>query len=502
MRQHLANLTAGLLVGGCSLIYNPNNIDRPPADATDVPVDVEIRADAMPADLELEELFPTTIYEGAGNGGSRPAIVILRGKQFTKDPSGDLTVTLAPEVADLVTLDSFEVSGNGDYIALAITAAIAADCAGTSVPIIVTVAQDDGMGGTVSKSLDTALSLACLPELTAPVESSALADLYSKVEVTGNWTFTPGAMAAETKPAIIRSMSSISIDGAITASAMGRNAGPGGGPGGQGGSTAGGAATKGDGPGGGGGGSGALGADGGGAGFAGGGTAGGGNNGGSGGSPAGDMWISTYDTNRSSGGGGGANNATVAGGIGGGGGGTIELTAPGDVKITGDIATSGAAGASTSLAGDGGAGSGGVVLIRAGNLLEMQGVSVAKGPQSGSGASSDGRIRVDAATGDYPTGTVTRGPMFIDVPAWTTNQTPTITLRGTQSDNTSTLRVYDKLGNAVAGMTYQPVFGTNGLATVTPVLKAGYNKMCVWVAGGDPTVPESVNCVELGYLPL
>jgi hypothetical protein len=49
--------------------------------------------------------------------------------------------------------------------------------------------------------------------------------------------------------------------------------------------------------------------------------------------------------------------------------------------------------------------------------------------------------------------------------------------------------------------TYTPTFGPSGNATVTPTLKAGYNKMCAWVPSGSPDIPESVNCVELVYLP-
>ena len=70
MRQHLAKLAPAVLVGGCSLIYNPNDIDRARIDAPiDMPqeevVDMEMRADAMPRDLMITEAFPAAILEGS-----------------------------------------------------------------------------------------------------------------------------------------------------------------------------------------------------------------------------------------------------------------------------------------------------------------------------------------------------------------------------------------------------------------------------------------------------
>jgi len=95
--------------------------------------------------------------------------------------------------------------------------------------------------------------------------------------------------------------------------------------------------------------------------------------------------------------------------------------------------------------------------------------------------------------------------MFVDLPTRTTTQMLEISLRGTANDATATLPVFDKAGNPVMGpfaSTYTPTFGTGGVAKVMPTLKAGYNKVCVWVAGGGPSLPESINCQEVAYLPL
>lgn len=515
MRQHVAKLVPAFLVGGCSLIYNPSNIDKPMTDARmidmgEVAVDVEIRADAMPRDLTIMEAFPTTIDEGSGTGGSRAAVVVLRGHNFVKDVAANLMVTITPATTGAAVLDSFEVSGNGDYIALAVSVPIDAACAdGTNVAVGVTVKQNDLMGGDIMQTLDNAFAVRCLDELdAAPSTSDGLKALYSRIEISGPLDF-PAATAA---PALLRSASSITIGGALDASANGANPGPGGGigggvSGGGGGLRPGGGAAAGGGGGGGG------------AGFVVAGTAGaaGGLGGGGGlGTATGDPWLAKYAENSASGGGGGAAALTNAGGAGGGGGGTIELTAPGDITVD-SVAVAGASGASAS-AGDGGAGTGGVVLVRAGNTLTLASVNVSKGAAVGNGgASSDGRVRIDAAKGAYPTGAttcvtpfsatcnLTQGPMFVDLPTRTTTQMHPIVLRGTANDATSTLIVYDKAGNPVMGPVtsiYTPTFGTTGQATVMPTLKAGYNKVCVWVAGGGVAVPESVNCREIAYLPL
>jgi hypothetical protein len=144
------------------------------------------------------------------------------------------------------------------------------------------------------------------------------------------------------------------------------------------------------------------------------------------------------------------------------------------------------------------------VLVRAGGTVTIPSVAVNKGAIVGNGGtSSDGRVRVDAAEGMYPAGAI-KGPMWIGPPTKVTVQQPMLMLRGTQNDNTATLRVVDKSDAVVPGGPYSVEFSnTNpGVATVMPTLKAGFNKVCVWVADGSPSVAESVNCVQIAYLPL
>src|SRR6476646_8399601 len=114
MRQHLAKLTP-VLLGGCSLIYNPNNIEKPPADASDANmidttqmidarIDAPALADANPAALTVLDASPGVI---SGHH-------FIPGATVQISPATDLTVG-APTV-----------SANGDFIAVPITATISA----------------------------------------------------------------------------------------------------------------------------------------------------------------------------------------------------------------------------------------------------------------------------------------------------------------------------------------------------------------------------------------
>lgn len=502
----VALLAPAALTGGCSLLYNPSNIDKPRGDAAiidmgEVAVDVEIRADANPIDMVLTDAFPPTINEGAGTGGARAEVVVLRGKQFVKDASSNLMVMLAPSMAGLVTLDSHEVSGNGDYIALAVSVPVSTACEhGTTVQVAVTVMQNDGAGGTVSKTLADAFAVTCLDQLTAaPTTAAGLRALYSKIDISGPVNVTAGVQPA----LILRSASSINI-GNIDASGTDREPGPAGGRG----ATNGGSTEAATGPGAGATASDGSAAGGGGAGYVSAGTTPA--NGGAGGAMTGDVWISSYTTNRSSGGGAGGTLALGGAGNGGGGGGTVELSAAGTLMVGTITADGGAgkAGTGTVAAGDGAGGSGGTVLLRSFGMFTGGGViSVAPGGPGGGGStnagtSSAGRIRADLAAGTHP-GNAQKGPIIVDLPVKVTVQTPQITVRGKGGDNTSTLRVFDKNAVVVNNETHTPVFGGGdpSTATVMPTLRAGYNRVCVWVTGGLDSVPESANCQTVAYLP-
>src|SRR6478672_1732722 len=92
MGQPLAKWAPVFLASGCSLIYNPNNIEKPPADANTVMIDAPMTADARidmapisdanPAALTVEDAFPSTIYEGQGVDNSAPATLVIKGHHF------------------------------------------------------------------------------------------------------------------------------------------------------------------------------------------------------------------------------------------------------------------------------------------------------------------------------------------------------------------------------------------------------------------------------------
>src|ERR1700733_12477866 len=102
MRQSLAIALVFGFGAGCSLIYNPNSLGQP-TDAKiyndappDVPPDVEIIADANPAGLMIDEIYPISIDEGRGSNGSTPGLFGIRGSNFRNGSAGGLVVSLTP----------------------------------------------------------------------------------------------------------------------------------------------------------------------------------------------------------------------------------------------------------------------------------------------------------------------------------------------------------------------------------------------------------------------
>jgi hypothetical protein len=500
MRQHLAKLGLLSLVGACSLIYDPSGIKKAILDAPTS--DIEIIADANPSGLEIDDVYPTTVLEGAGTGNSRPAVVMLKGHNFVKAASGALVVTVSPATDATIAADGFKVASDGNYIVVALDVPIDTACTTpTTKPLTVTVKQNDSMGGTISKSTDM-LAVQCLPEWSGV---SQLAPLYSQITITTPLTFAP--TSAATAPVSLRAVSSISIPQTIIASAAAAMPGPGGGIGGPP-STAGGGPQPGQ--------HGTnntglnvVGGNGGGGGFA---TAGGyGGGDGMGGNANADLWLSNLTKSASSGGGGGGSSLAGPGGAGGAGGGTIEVSAGGDLTV-GAITTNGgdaAAGTGATKGGNGGAGTGGAVLLRAGGTLSAGTLTMRPGNVAASGDGGTGSVglaRVDAAMGSVP-GNATLGPIVFSAPSLTTSY-PVIMFHGSPNDGTATLKVFDSGGQPVPDKNGDKMFSLSfgnttpvGTAMFMTTLEIGYNNVCAIVAGGDPQRPESLNCVEVGYAP-
>ena len=482
-----------LLVTGCSFVYNPDHLN-PTIDSNTS--DVEVIADVDPTMLKLTDAWPTQIYEGAGTGGARPALVVIYGHQIAEDA----VVTITPASVKIV---SATVAGDHNFIALALEADDdGIDNDGTSEPLTIGVTQ---RGGMYSDVLDASkLSLVHLNALTT---TAVTRPLYSQIMITG-----PLAIAADaTKPRLqLHAVGGITITGAVTADASGATPGPGGCAGGAVGvdgaaqnaamlDCAGrGRAVAGGLNGGGGGGAGFVikGEPG---------TA----NGGDGGDAVPSMQLANLSASVPGGGGGGAKSAGTGGSAGGGGGGSVEITAGGDISIPMGISANGGKAADVSGGGGGGGGAGGVILVRSGGTATLGMLSVARGEPglkaanaisgNAGGAGSVGRTRVDAAnvtTSNYT------GPMFVAPPVVSLDQVTTLAMRGAIGETTMTGQVLDRNGDTVS--TFAPSFNGAGMtsSSTTQTLKAGYNKVCVTVAGGNPfTLPESTNCTEIAFLP-
>lgn len=501
MRQHLAKLIPAMFVGGCSLIYNVSTIAQPVIDAApDAVADAAI--DANVSALTIDSLAPATLFEGQGDGGSRPAILVIHGSNIVTGAQVSV-ISLGNPV--MITVDNANavVASASDFIAVPVTAHVDSSVHdGDMIALHVQVSQQ-APTGMVTQSLDGMLTLHGYEELTslpATVSASTLKPMYSKVAVPNSTTFTGTA----NQPVLIRAISSIRFgDNAnvtydITARGGDANAGAGGG-GGPGGCAGGPAVGDGNCAGGGHHGSNPSllnnGGGGGGAGFASNGTPGSGAGAGTGGLPSGEDMISLYTANQPSGGGGGGSGTLSSGGGGGGAGGVVELSAGGNV-VVGNIDVSGGAGAVVGSGGGGGAG--GVIMVRAGGSLATGTLTSNGGNGAGTGgAGSVGRIRWDAPSGAAPTATPSafRGPAFV-TPLRITSTT--LTLIGTPN------RKFDVYWTDAAGQHTGAIgvaFDATSMATINPGLMRGYNRVCITLMNGMQGGPESDKCIDVAYLP-
>jgi hypothetical protein len=481
MRHHVAKLIPAVLVAGCSLIYNENNIDKP-SDARVFMDAPDAAIDANPSNLMLTSVESAPLLEGQGDGGSRAAVLVVRGMNITS--AATITVAATTGTAMIETVGTPVVSGQSDLIAIPVIAHVdTALAAGASTELTITVTQPS-IEGMATQTI--AWSLQGLGELDAnntTLTTTTTPFRYSRVNVTGTLTI------AGTEKAIIKSMSSLSINAITGLNANGVTAGPGGFNGGTG-------SADGDGPGRGTKGNGTN-AGGGGAGFT---TMGGDGvgNGGSGGPMTGDAWITSYLTNAGSGGGGGAS-------PGGGGGGTIELTAGGTLRAP-SITANGAPGGGNLLTGGGG-GAGGVIVLRSYAAATLAGALTVNGATGGGGAMSaggdgrPGRVRVDAASVNaLPTG-ARRGFMFnTTAPLIVREPMPDLSVTSASGDRWDLHRVTP----AVVSIDKTVIdFGAvMQLDNAKPTaLAPGLNKLCAVHEGATLANDESRNCIDVAYLP-
>lgn len=482
MWPHLSRALLATSLGGCSLLYNPSNLP-PQADAAP---DAELLVDADPSMLEVTDLKPPVLVEGAGANGSRAAVLVIDGSHMVAEGA---MVTLTPAAGapkvPMVMVDNAKivVEGNGKRLAVPVTLPVDTGlAAGEMIAMDVTVVQAAG-GMMLTKKLAGKLQIRGLGELdTAGAVSLTGVTEYSLVDIQAGATLTvPGG---QTNPIIIRSTSSLTIAPSITINlnANGMTPGPAGGVGGT--------------PGPGGVLNGSQGGEG-------GGPAKGLPSGGGGGFTGSEQLTSvdgaiSMGTNRSSGGAGGNGlSLGAAGGAGGAGGGSIALVADGNVSV-GAINAKGDPGTAPGGANPGGGGSGGVVFVKAGGTLMLGAVDVAGGRNG-----APGRARYDA--GGMATvasaSAMFRGPAFVDPPAIVKDERPMISVVGTP------LKPFQFYWTNDTGLQLQgpymqtfPASGTTMLAfPSTPGLFRGLNTLCLLAAGAEPT-SNTKTCIDIAYL--
>jgi hypothetical protein len=495
---------AASMLAGCSLLYNPNNLPSPPDPVIPDGPPVDAREpDAPPIDvtaLKLGGALPAMLLEGQGDGGSRPAVVVVTGENIGPDATVTLVAPRGVTPAPMVQVDNAHAARapNGHVLAVPVTLAVDTGRATGTMALTVQVSQMTPTGP-IAAMASNPVTVQYLPELTAAItDPAALAAKYSEVKLSGTVLSFP-ASASASRVAIV-AVASIDLGG-VHADAMGSVPGSGGGAGGP-------AKVVGGGPSGGQPGNFLVGNQGavvagGGGGYrvaGGGGHDLGGNIAAPGGGPIGDDFVSSYATNRSSGGGGGGMSA------GGGGGGTIEITAGGTLKI-GPVSAGGAAGGGDGLlSGAAGGGTGGTVVLRSkAGSATLGAVTVSAGAAGhngaltpAAGAGSDGRVRYEAVsvTG-APAAPARRGAVFAhDNPVATSDPQPAISLISAAGSDAFKLFVVDGAGATTTSMTV--VFGSP-TALVRPPLSPGYNQVCVTTPQGGPTIEESKNCIEIGY---
>ncbi len=180
MRQSLALSGLAFLVGGCSIIYNPDHITGSFDGAVDSPPDSP-PIDANPAALTLTQVDTAPLFEGQGAENSRPAVLVVEGTNITSDATIMITGS-----ADVSFGTSVVATTTNDLIATTVTAMVDGSLhTGTTVPLTITVIQSNGQGGMVSASIPWTLT--GLEELTGAASVNtgiSPPPLYSHVQAS------------------------------------------------------------------------------------------------------------------------------------------------------------------------------------------------------------------------------------------------------------------------------------------------------------------------------
>jgi hypothetical protein len=480
-------LALGALLGGCSLMYDTEGLNA--FDPGDPPAPID------ETQIGIAAISPLFIYEGVGDGGTRPALLVLEGNDFSLDTAVEITDDQGEPVPQIELASSIAIHRQANLLAVEVLVRAGEGVAPGERPLRVKV-RKKGPDGPVEASIPW--RLIGLPELDVKTagqrfDTATNNKLYSRVNIE-----QPVGVSGN-QPLIIRSMSSLRITSNFNLGAAGKTGGPAGGKDGG--------APASSGLGFGRGGGGASGTDGGGAGFAEDGY------GGPMAAPAvGDPLITSFVENHGSsgGGGGGALIGGLLGESGGGSGGSIELSARGELTIAAIASDGGNGGTSLlGLAGDGGGGSGGAIVIRSGikattGLLRALGGLGGNTPAT-SNRGSVGRIRIDAPA--IETGQVTpaavRGAMFDpDTEQIVEKDTFNFLLHGSAGSKFD-IRFLNGANQPLEDVL--PVLADFQGAETLPMqlkLKPGFNRLCTTPQGSDGTVSneESTNCIDVAFI--
>ena len=431
------------------------------------------------------DIFPKEVYEGAGG---RPSAglgvpVLVRGA---------FGPTVGIEADDSrVTLDAPVVATDGSAVATRVWIDPFLDLfEGETTSVVITVVE-----GNVRRSFNLIIKGLDELSLAADVSTDDLRPLYSSI-YTSTETILTGTAAAR-----LVSVGFVDIGFGVSASATGRQPGPGGvagGPAGRDGLGSRGGRAGDDavrGCAGGGAGAGAS-ADG---------EAGGG------GSRGGTMGLSAPTRVLGlggHGGGGGGRSGESPGSDGGGGGGVLWLEGA-DVRIDAAVLAEGASGQDARARGcggespgAGGGGAGGVVMVRAGTALDGAGRLVAAGGEGGAGnagtrggAGSPGWIRIDAASiSDDLTAEqdVWRGP------AWTLSNVIVKPAEVLSFVAPSSAETSPQISIDGTFENTRPVMDDNGRGTWMAPAQLGLYALCVVIA---EDIEEGESCVTIAVLP-
>lgn len=482
--------------GGCSLVYDADDLRR----------DGGIGADADPDALFVARVTPDSLFEGEGSSYDpeledmvRAIPIVLVGQNMT----AETTFTIEGLGLDM-QIEDVQVSGDGHFAAFALRVPIL-DALGDGMEDHFTIDLVKGDEEFTAPLLRVKGLDALVRTEGGSLDTDALNGMYTHADLAGSVSATGDAQLR------IEVTAGIRLAGALRADA---GAAPTPGPGGCSGGARHAASECGAGsgkagetsasPGGGGGGG--YGTDG---------TPGNGGDGqaGSRTGQASLVGLPPADgaTAHGAGGGGGGDltlDANTAG-RGGGSGGVIELTTPAVFTMTAGAVVSAAGGdgatAVCTTGGGGGGGSGGAILLRAGVMLAAAGASavapggLGQGSQAGcrGGDGGKGRIRIDRGNNATVEAdpAVFIGPIPVtDLPVIVSEAGVAVSVRGAASEE---YELY------VGDQETPNTFGTeeDGLGSAEVSLEPGLSRLCVYVtAKTELDYPESQNCVNVAYI--